>query len=201
METLLALCIGLGLSAACGFRVFVPLLGLSIAAHAGHVALAADFAWLGSIPAIIALSFATALEIGGYYIPWLDHFLDALATPAAVVAGAMVSASLITDMSPMMRWSLAVIAGGGLAGLVQTTTVLARAGSTLTTGGLGNPLVATLELGGSLLSTLLSLLAPALGVGVVLACAGLIGVHVHRRRQTAAAPQQGGKTSSAGAAT
>ena len=181
MDTLLALCIGLGLSAACGFRVFVPLLGLSIASHAGHVTLASDFAWLGSTPAFIALGFGTVLEIAGYYIPWLDHFLDTITTPAAVVAGVMVSASMITDMSPLLRWSLAVIAGGGLAATIQTTTVLARAGSTLTTGGLGNPILATLELGGSVLSTVLSLLVPVLGIAVVFGCAGLLGVYVHRR--------------------
>src|ERR1043165_6439860 len=148
METLLAICAGLGLSAACGFRVFVPMLVMSIAVHAGHLNVAPGFAWIGTTPALIAFSCATALEIGGYYIPWLDHFLDTVATPAAVVAGTIVTASMVTDVSPFLRWTLAAIAGGGIAGAVQGTTVLARGVSLATTGGLGNPIVATVELGG-----------------------------------------------------
>src|SRR5687768_18437504 len=86
MELLLSICVGLGLSAACGFRIFVPLLAMSIAANAGHLQLASSFEWIGSTEALVAFSLATALEIGAYYIPWLDNFLDTVATPAAVVA-------------------------------------------------------------------------------------------------------------------
>ena len=176
METILALCIGLGLSAACGFRVFVPMLGVSLAAHAGHLTLASDFQWLGTTTALIALSVATALEIGAYYVPWLDNFLDTVASPAAVVAGVIVSASVMTDMSPFLRWGLAIIAGGGIAAAVQATTVIARGASTLTTGGLGNPLIASIELGGSLLSTGLAVIAPALAMVAVLGIIGLVGL-------------------------
>ena len=188
METLLALCIGLGLSAACGFRVFVPMLGISLAAHSGHLTLASDFQWLGSTAALIALSIATALEIGAYYVPWLDNFLDTVASPAAVVAGVMVSASVMTDMSPFLRWGLAIIAGGGIAAAVQATTVIARGASTLTTGGFGNPLLATVELGGAALSTGLAVMAPVLGVIAVLTIVGLVGGTVYRRRQRIAKP-------------
>src|SRR5882762_9625453 len=124
METVLSLLIGIGLSAACGFRVFVPLLVVSIAAHTGHLKLASGFAWMGSDAALIAFAVATALEIAAYYVPWLDNLLDTLATPAAVIAGTLVTASLATEMSPFLKWTLAVIAGGGVAGLVQGTTVL-----------------------------------------------------------------------------
>src|SRR6187549_3877576 len=98
MELLLSICVGLGLSAACGFRVFVPLLITSIAAHSGHLQLASSFAWIGSPAALTAFSLATALEIGGYYVPWLDHFLDTVASPAAVVAGTVITASMVTDV-------------------------------------------------------------------------------------------------------
>src|SRR5438874_3598888 len=94
METILSICAGIGLAAACGFRVFVPLLVVSIAALSGHLHLLPSFQWLGTYPALLALSVATALEIGGYYIPWLDHLLDTIATPAAVIAGTLLSASI-----------------------------------------------------------------------------------------------------------
>src|SRR6266568_2193185 len=126
METLLSICVGIGLSAACGFRVFVPLLVMSIAALSGHLTLAHGFEWIGSYPALVAFAVATCLEIAGYYIPWVDHLLDTVATPVAIIAGTLVSASMVTDLSPFLKWTLAIIAGGGAAGMVQATTVLTR---------------------------------------------------------------------------
>jgi len=162
METLMSICLGIGLSAACGFRVFVPLLVMSIASLSGHLTLAHGFEWIGSYPALVTFSIATCLEVAGYYIPWVDHVLDTLATPAALIAGTVVTAAMVGDVSPFLKWTLAVIAGGGAAGLVQGTTVVARGTSTVTTGGLGNPLVATAELGGAVLTSILAILAPIL---------------------------------------
>jgi hypothetical protein len=173
MEIVLSVCLGLGLSAACGFRVFVPLLITSLAAFTGHLSLSSGFQWIGSYPALIAFSAATLLEICGYYIPWVDHFLDSLATPAAVVAGTILTASFVTNVSPFLKWTLAVIAGGGAAGLVQASTVLARGASTVTTGGLANPVFATAELGGSIIMSLLSIVAPVLTALLVLVVVAL----------------------------
>lgn len=168
METLLSVCVGIGLSAACGFRVFVPLLIMSIASLSGHLTLAHGFEWIGTYPALIAFAVATCLEIAGYYIPWLDHLLDTIATPAAIVAGIIVTASAVADMSPFLKWTLAVIAGGSAAGLVQGATVVTRGASTLTTAGLGNPLVATLELAGAVTTSVLAIVVPLLAVGLVM---------------------------------
>jgi hypothetical protein len=178
METALSICVGIGLSAACGFRVFIPLLVMSIASLSGHLTLAPGFSWIGTYPALITFSVATALEVGGYYIPWLDHLLDTIATPAAIVAGTVVTAAMVTNMSPMLKWSLAIIAGGGAAGLVQGTTVLARGLSTATSGGLANPLFATIELTGSVITSIVTFFVPIFGVvllGIVgFACVRLI---------------------------
>ena len=119
MEALLLVLIGIGLSATCGFRVFIPLFGLGLAAQTGHITLAQEFAWMGSPEAVTAFGIAAALEIGAYYIPWLDNLLDTVASPAAVIAGIMVSAAVMTDMSPLLQWSLAIIAGGGAAAAVH----------------------------------------------------------------------------------
>src|SRR6266513_629768 len=110
MEMFISICLGIGLSAECGFRVFVPLLVMSIGSLSGHLTLSHGFEWIGSYPALIAFSVATCLEIAGYYIPWVDHLLDTIATPAAIVAGTIVSASLVTDVSPFLRWARAIIA-------------------------------------------------------------------------------------------
>lgn len=168
MDTLLALLIGIGLSAACGFRVFVPFLIMSIAAHSGHLQVAKSFQWIGSDIALITFSVATVLEVAGYYIPWFDHFLDTVATPAAIIAGTIVTAAMVIGMSPFLKWTLAVIAGGGIAGLVQGATVLIRGASTVTTGGLGNPIFATIELAGSTFMSVLSLWIPIAGICLVL---------------------------------
>jgi hypothetical protein len=167
METALCVCLGIGMSAACGFRVFVPMLVMSIAAFSGHLSLSPGFAWIGSYPALIMFSVAAALEIGGYFIPWLDHLLDTMATPAAIVAGTVVTAAIVTNMSPMLKWTLAIIAGGGVAGLIQGSTVVARGISTGTTGGVGNPLFAAIETTGSVFIAVLSLVVPVLGLILV----------------------------------
>lgn len=193
METLFSIMIGLGLSAACGFRVFVPLLVTSIAANSGHLELAPSFQWLASPAAIGAFGLATILEIGAYYVPWLDNLLDTVATPAAVVAGTMVTASMATDMSPLLKWTLAAIAGGGIAGAVQATSVLARGLSLTTTGGLANPIVATAEMGGSIAASVLAIALPAVAAVLLVGVAGLAGYVVVRRRgqnpRDGAAPQ------------
>ena len=164
METVLSICLGVALSAACGFRVFVPLLVMNVASLTGHLTLGHGFEWLGSYPALVTFSVATVAEIAGYYVPWVDHLLDTIATPAAVIAGTIVTASVVTDMSPYLRWTLAAIAGGGAAGLVQGGTVLTRGASTATTGGLANPVVATMELIGAVVTSVLAIFAPLVAV-------------------------------------
>jgi hypothetical protein len=182
---LLSICVGIGLAAACGFRVFVPLLVVSIAALSGHLTLAEAFQWIGTYPALVAFSVATALEIAGYYIPWVDHLLDTVATPAAIVAGTIVSASMFTDLSPFLRWTLAIIGGGGVAGLVQGGTAVMRAASTATTGGLGNPLVATGELALSVVTSALAVLAPVLSIVALTGLLAFFGLKVWRRLRPA----------------
>ncbi|MDX1999308.1 MAG: DUF4126 domain-containing protein [Thermoanaerobaculia bacterium] len=160
METILSVALGLGLAAACGFRVFVPFLLMSLANRAGFLDLSPSFAWVGSDAALWALGAATVLEIGGYYLPWVDHLLDMAASPVAVVAGILATGAVITDMDPVWKWTLAVVAGGGLATTTQALTVAGRGVSTLTTAGIGNPLVATGEAVGSAGLTVLAIALP-----------------------------------------
>ncbi len=168
METLTSLFVGLGLAAACGFRVFVPLLILSFASHAGYLELSAGFAWIETVPALLAFATATILEIGAYYIPWVDNVLDTLAAPAAIAAGTIVVASTLTDVDPFLSWTLAAIGGGGVAAAVQITTTAIRHASTLTTGGLANPLVSTTEAAGSFFLATLAVVVPVIAVSLML---------------------------------
>jgi hypothetical protein len=172
--------------------VFLPLLILSVAARAGVVEPGPNLAWVASWPALVALSTAATVEVAGYYIPWVDHALDVLATPLAAAGGAL--AALVTMMpadSALSGWSwgpmLATGAGGAItAGGVQLATVAARAASTVTTGGVGNPIVATLENIGATMLSIMSIIAPIVGV-VLLLCAFLLARRWFFRRSASEA--------------
>jgi len=169
LSALVSVGIGLGLAAACGFRVFVPLLVASGAAYFGQLPLAGGFEWLGTLPALLALGTAAVLEVGAYYVPWIDHALDVVATPAAVLAGILASASVLTDLPPILKWAVTIVGGGGAAGLLQGASVLLRLKSTTLTGGMGNPAVSTAELLGAILTALLAILVPLVCLAAVVA--------------------------------
>ena len=162
METFLSIIVGIVLAAACGFRVFVPLLILNLAALSGYFVLPEGFSWLGSTYATLAFTIATLLEITGYYISWIDNVLDTIAAPAAVIAGTITTAAFATNLPPFLKWTAALIAGGGTAGLIQASTVTLRAKTSLATGGGGNPLFSTFELGVSVFIALLAIFIPVL---------------------------------------
>ena len=189
MDALIGFFVGLALSAAAGFRVFVPLLLTGSAARLGYLELTTDMAWLASDAALVALATATVLEVSAYYVPWLDNLLDTVATPTAVVAGVIAWAAVTPELSPLLRWTLAVIAGGGAAGLVQSGTTLLRLHSSAFTAGLGNPVVATGELAGSVSLSVLAVLAPVLAaVLVLLVIVGLGGFYRRATSRRNAAP-------------
>ena len=160
--SLIGIALGIGLAAATGFRVFLPLLVAGIAAHFGHLPLSDGFQWLGSTPALITLSVAAVVEVLAYYIPGVDHALDVLASPATVIAGIVASAAVMTDLPPSIVWPLAIIGGGGIAGLTKGSTALVRAKSGLMTGGLANPVVSTVETAGATGLSLLAIATPVI---------------------------------------
>jgi len=168
MDTLLAVFLGVGLSAACGFRIFFPLFIMSIASISGNLELSQGFEWIATYPALVTFGIATLFEILAYYIPWVDNLLDAIAIPAAITAGVIVMAAAVGDMNPLLKWTLAVIVGGGIAGTVQGFTGIVRLASSATTGGLGNPVVSTMEAGGSFILSILAIFLPIVAFIAVL---------------------------------
>lgn len=167
METgtiIIAVALGIALSACCGFRVFLPLLVTSIAMKAGWVPVAGSEAWMGTWAAILSFGLASVLEIGAYYIPVLDNLLDALATPLAIGAGSLLAASFLPvgDWDPLLRWGLGIVAGGGIAGTIHAGTSAVRLLSTKTTAGTGNAVVATGEHLTAGIGSVLALLLPVL---------------------------------------
>ena len=167
----LALCVGISLSAACGFRVFVPLLVMALGVRFGGLSIDENLAWVGSNAAICCLCAATLAEILSYYIPVVDNALDAIAGPAALIAGAFVTGGMLGDLPNWLQWSTGIIAGAGVAGTVQLGTTATRAASTGTSAGLANPIVSTIENILAAIGSVLAILAPVLaviGVGIFL---------------------------------
>lgn len=159
-NNILGLLLGISLAAAVGFRIFVPLLIMSLASLGGYLSLSSGFEWIGSVPAVIIFGAATIFEIAAYFIPFVDNLLDTIAGPAAVVAGTVVMASTIVELDPLLKWTLAIVAGGGAAGLVQSLTTITRGASSLSTAGLGNPVISTTETTASIGISILAILFP-----------------------------------------
>jgi hypothetical protein len=193
-DTLIELMLAISLSSAAGFRVFVPLLALSAAAVFGHVDLPANFDWIENPQALGLFAIAALLEILGYAIPWFDHVLDVVATPAAILAGTVMTASLAPEMDPLVKWTLALVAGGGTAGLTKAVANLLRGTSTAATGGLANPIFAALEL---LVAATLSALAVTVPIAAGALVSGIFGFSIYKlwrfvgayKNRTATAPK------------
>lgn len=201
MQYLVAGALGLGLAASSGFRVFVPLLMAAVAHRVGWLPASPGFAWLGSTTALLVLGTATVAELVGYYVPVVDHLLDTLTTPASVVAGSLLMTSSLTHLDPTLRWTLGILVGGGAAGLVQGGTALLRVGSTATTGGLANPLFASLENVLAVVGSAVALLLPLVAAGLAVLLLVLIVSQWRRwqrRRAAARLARQGGAATADG---
>lgn len=168
MDIALGIILGVCLAAAVGFRIFVPMLILNLAANAGYVELAESYMWIGSVPALIAFAVATVAEIVGYYVPWMDNMLDTISTPLSIVAGVVATGSVVVEVSPLISWTIAIILGGGTSLTIELLTVKARALSSFFTGGLGNSIVASGELFFSAFISILAVVLPFVAFGFIL---------------------------------
>lgn len=187
-ETVTAVALGVGLAASAGFRVFVPMLVASLAAHFSVFAVQDGFGWLASWPAIICFGTATVLEIVAYYVPFVDNLLDSITTPMAVGAGTLLMTSVLPIDHGMLKWVTGFIVGGGIAAAVQGGSILTRLLSSSLTGGAGNPAVATGENAAAVGTSVLSLFIPLVVAPVILVGIVVVLVVVKkrlRRRRTA----------------
>ena len=154
--------IGIGLAAATGFRVFMPMFAVSLASYLGWIPMNESFEWLAGLPTLITTGIAMIAEILAYYIPFIDHLLDTISVPLATIAGSVMFASQFADIGTFPQWALALIAGGGTAAAISSGFAGTRAASTATTGGLGNSVVATTETAGAGIMSFLALAAPVI---------------------------------------
>ncbi|MEO1432770.1 MAG: DUF4126 domain-containing protein [Cyanobacteria bacterium J06632_19] len=171
MNIIAALCLGIGLSAACGFRIFIPPLALSMAAHGGMLQLSSEWQWLATQNAITILSIAATVEVFAYFIPWVSNFLDSIEIALAPIAGMFITASTLSmagDFDPTFLWILTVIAGGATAETVELTTSVTRLTASVTTAGMGAPIVGFVEAISSILISSLAISLPVLSTLLVI---------------------------------
>ncbi|OVE58112.1 DUF4126 domain-containing protein [Chryseobacterium mucoviscidosis] len=172
--------IGIGLAAASGFRVFLPMFAVSLASYMHWIPMNENFEWLSGLPTLITTGIATIVEILAYYIPFIDHLLDTISVPMATIAGSVLFASQFADLGTFPQWALALIAGGGTAATISSGFTGLRAASTATTGGLGNSVVGTAETAGAGIMAFLAMVAPI--IAGICAIIIVIGVIVFGRR-------------------
>ena len=172
--------IGIGLAAASGFRVFLPLFAVSLASYLGWIPMNDNFQWLSGLPTLIVTGVATLVEILAYYIPVVDNFLDTVTVPLATVAGSVLFASQFIELGTFPQWALAIIAGGGTAATIAAGFAGTRAASTATTAGIGNNVIATTETAGAGLMSVLSIFLPV--IAFILALALLLLVIIFGRK-------------------
>jgi hypothetical protein len=177
MQLLTSILMGVGLSAASGFRAFLPLLGMSLFALSGQLELTEEFSWVGTQTALITLSAATVLEITAYYVPRVEEMLSKIAVPVSIAAGSIVTASCVVGMNPLLRWGLAIIAGGSVSGAVKTELLSFRQAARTESIGAAGLIVTTLEVGAALIMTAAVIAVPYLLVLIAL----LILYFMHRR--------------------
>ena len=167
---LTSIAMGIALSACAGFRVFIPMLAGALASHFNIIHLSNEMAWLSSWPAIIAFGVAAVTEVAAYYIPFVDNLLDTMATPLSVGAGTVLAASLLPlGQNDLLRWVVALLAGGSAAGTIQLGTGLLRLFSSKATIGTGNVVVSTSENVAAVSGSVLSFIIPVIVALVLVA--------------------------------
>ncbi|HTL49296.1 MAG TPA: DUF4126 domain-containing protein [Steroidobacteraceae bacterium] len=182
LSIILSVATGIALAAAAGFRAFVPLLAAGIAIHFGYLEPARGFDWLGEPIVLIALSVATLTEIAAYYVPGVDHALDLIGAPVAVIAGIVAAAGVMVGLPDWLRWLTAIGAGGAVATAGHALNAVGRAKTGAISGGIGNPAYSTAELVGSVLLSVLAFLMPVIAL-IAVAALGAFALQRWRRRR------------------
>ncbi|MFC4633291.1 DUF4126 domain-containing protein [Dokdonia ponticola] len=183
-ELIVSIVLGFSLAAAAGFRIFIPLLLVSLAAHFGWFPVDQSWQWIGSSTALWLLGIAAVVETFAYFIPWLDNLLDTISVPLAGIAGTLLMVITMGDVDPIFTWALAIIAGGGAAAAISGTTGVTRLTSTATTGGVANPVIASVETGAATTISVASVFSPFIALVLVLLIVGVAWRWIKRLRRS-----------------
>jgi len=166
---LIQLAMGVSLAACAGMRAFLPLLVVGVAGRLEIIPLAGPFEWLAGWPTLIVFGVAVITELLGDKLPAVDNMLDVLQTFVKPVAGTILVASVITELSPLQSVVLGIILGGGAAGIVHLLKAKLRIFSTAATAGTANPVISTVEDAGTLAASVGAIFVPFLILAMILA--------------------------------
>lgn len=186
----LALLLGLGLSASTGLNTFLPLLLLSAAARfqIAGITLGQKFDWLSSDVAIVVLIVACIVELVADKVPAVDHFLDGIGTFVRPVAGTIATASVLTGVDPTVAAVIGIIVGAPASFSFHSLKAGTRVASSAATFGCANPVISLIEDLLSLGLSLVAIFAPIV-VPVVLALLAFALWKLVKRIRSAGAQQ------------
>jgi hypothetical protein len=157
-----------GLAASAGLNTTLPLVIVGFLARLGLLSLNEPFTALASDVALAGLVVLAALEILGDKVPGFDSVVHAVQWPLAAAAGAILfgsQTSAISSVSPGLTILVGLLTAGG----VHAARAAARPAVTGLTLGTGNPLVSLAEDVYAVLLVLGAILAPAIGLALLVA--------------------------------
>ena len=127
MSLTISIIFGSLLSAACGLRIFVPFLILSFVTKANIISFSESWSWISSPETLHFLIAATVFELIAVYFPIVSLFYKNMILPLALISGTFIMSFFLLDtnvaVSPLIRWTLAIIFGGSLATLFRTFSI------------------------------------------------------------------------------
>lgn len=160
------------LTTSAGLRGVLTLAVASLAVHLGFLHPPDPFGWLGSTTVTVVLGIMAVLDFAGDKIPVLDHALHAvnvLVKPAcaAILVGGTLHPHTSGELIALM--ALGVFNALG----IHAASAAVRGTSTVTTAGVANPAISTVEDVGSIAMLVIAFVAPLVGaaLAVVLAIA------------------------------
>ncbi|MBP6015698.1 MAG: DUF4126 domain-containing protein [Candidatus Promineofilum sp.] len=186
IEAISGLSAAFGLSGSAGLNAYIPLLLVALAARFPMgdplVKLQAPYDLMGSWWAIGLLAVLLVVEIVADKIPAVDTVNDGIQTFVRPAAGAILfagSTNVISDIHPVLALGAGLLVAGG----VHATKTVARPVVTVTTAGVGNPIVSTLEDIVALVVSLLALVLPIIAAVLLLGFLIFIVIMVRRWRR------------------
>jgi len=181
---------GLGLATPAGLNAYLPLLIAALVDRLStQIELDRPFDFLSSTWGIVILTALVTVEVVVDKIPGIDHLNDLIQSVVRPASGAFLMMAANSDGGGLNPVGAMVI-GLVVAGCVHAVKAISRPVVTVTTGGLGNPLVSLAEDGVAILTAVTAVLLPLavpffIAVIVILLLFGLRHVAQFRRIQEA----------------
>ena len=145
VHTVIAVLLGLTLSATCGLRAFLPLGIVSGLGLGGLLELPEALTWMASPITLVCFAVATVGELVADKVPVVDNAMDAFGTFLRPIAGALVGGAILGGADPLVACVFGLAGGTLVAGATHAGKATVRAGSTSTTAGTANPVLSVLE--------------------------------------------------------